>query len=150
MHLQEDFDAVMRLVSKVLKANPAAHFLMTYQQRSSRRTLLPYLDRYSLQAKELPLEFFLHPAHRDGFIVLEAQRREQHQHQHRNHYYKRQKVTDDDVIERTSLDNAESRGHDDEQDADEDGEITGDESHDAVLIPLPTFSSIHCILISNK
>ena len=63
----EDFDPVLSIVETMTRVNPQTIFYTTYQERSSRRTLCPLLDKYGLQAEVIPLSSFLHSGHETGF-----------------------------------------------------------------------------------
>ena len=57
---------VMRLISLAVKKNPDVVFYTSYHERSISRSLVPYLDMFSLTAENISLSSFLHPAHREG------------------------------------------------------------------------------------
>ena len=57
---------VMRLISLAMMKNPQVVFYTTYHERSISRSLVPYLDMFSLAAQNIPLASFLHPAHSEG------------------------------------------------------------------------------------
>ena len=63
----EDFDPVLSIVETMMCANPQTIFYTTYQERSSRRTLCPHLEKYGLQAEVIPLSSFMHLEHETGF-----------------------------------------------------------------------------------
>ena len=56
----------MRLISLAVQKNPRIVFYTTYHERSIARSLVPYLDLFSLSAENVPLASFLHPAHSEG------------------------------------------------------------------------------------
>lgn len=62
----EDSDAVLATAASFIMKNKQAIFLTTYQERSSHRKLVPFLDKYGLVAQEVPLGSFM-PAHSEGF-----------------------------------------------------------------------------------
>lgn len=66
----------MRLVHLATQVNPAVVFYTTYQERTLARTLTPYLDLFSLTAKNIPLSSFIHPAHAEGVSEFVRERRE--------------------------------------------------------------------------
>ncbi len=59
----ENFDDIFTIIAAVFISNPNAVFITTYKERSSKRSLIPYLDLYCMTAEYIPLESFLHDAH---------------------------------------------------------------------------------------
>lgn len=63
----EDFDPILNLVNKFMEKCSAREkqlvFYSTYQERSSHRTIAPYLHKFDMKAEVIPLESFLHYAH---------------------------------------------------------------------------------------
>jgi hypothetical protein len=74
LYSSEDFDPVLATVAAIMDRNPAAVFITTYQERSTRRTLCPHLEKYGLRAETVPVESFLHPGHiQDGLCAVQVQ-----------------------------------------------------------------------------
>ena len=67
LYSSEDFDPVLSIVETILRINPQTIFYTTYQERSTRRSLCPHLDKYGLQAEVIPLSSFLKEGHETGF-----------------------------------------------------------------------------------
>lgn len=59
----ENFDDIFTIIASVFVSNPSAIFITTYKDRSSKRSLIPYLDVYGMTADYIPLESFLNAAH---------------------------------------------------------------------------------------
>jgi len=59
----EDFEPVLELVAAVIATNPQCIFITAYQERSSARSLAPYLERFGLSAEAMNLQDFMHPCH---------------------------------------------------------------------------------------
>jgi predicted nicotinamide N-methyase len=74
LYSSEDFDPVLATVAAVMDRHPAAVFITTYQERSTRRTLSPHLEKYGLRAETVPIESFLHRGHvQDGLCAVHVQ-----------------------------------------------------------------------------
>lgn len=58
-----DFDSILFIFLSLLERNPNAIFYTSYQQRSCQDTLVPYLDKYSMSATDIPLASFIHRSH---------------------------------------------------------------------------------------
>lgn len=67
----ENFDPVLATVASIAVANPSVAFYTTYEERSAKRTLVPFLDKYGLRAESIPLESFLHDLH-GSCVEMEA------------------------------------------------------------------------------
>jgi predicted nicotinamide N-methyase len=64
---------IFNILFELFCINRNAVFYMVYQERSSRRSIAPYLDQYSFKADIIPLETFVHPSHLDsGEITMES------------------------------------------------------------------------------
>jgi predicted nicotinamide N-methyase len=54
----KDFEDVFVTVAFLMEKNPSAEFWMTYQERSSSRSIAYLLDRWKLKCKQVPLSTF--------------------------------------------------------------------------------------------
>eukprot|EP01041_Mallomonas_annulata_P001090 gene1090-2121_t len=70
LYSSEDFDTVLATVASIMEVNINAIFLTTYQERSVHRSLLPYLDKYNMRSREIPMSSFLHPVHFHGSCLM--------------------------------------------------------------------------------
>jgi len=66
----EDFNNIFLTVASIMTMNENAIFLTTYQERSIKRTIRPYLDFYNLDAVIIPRSTFLHEAHSIGYCQV--------------------------------------------------------------------------------
>lgn len=69
-YLTEDFNNIFLTVASIMTMNENTIFLTTYQERSIKRTIRPYLDFYSLDAVIIPRSTFLHEAHSIGYCQV--------------------------------------------------------------------------------
>jgi len=63
----ECFHSILMTVASIMTMNANTVFITTYQQRSIRRTIRPYLDLHNMEAKVIPRASFLHAAHQHGY-----------------------------------------------------------------------------------
>jgi hypothetical protein len=59
----EDFEFVIALIDQFMSKNSKTIFYTTYQERSTRRSISPYLEKYKMNAEFIPLNSFLHSSH---------------------------------------------------------------------------------------
>ena len=66
----EDFNNIFLTVASIMTMNENTIFLTTYQERSIKRTIRPYLEFYNLDAVIIPRSTFLHEAHSIGYCKV--------------------------------------------------------------------------------
>jgi len=66
----EDFNNIFLTVASIMTMNNNTIFLTTYQERSIKRTIKPYLDFYAMDAVIIPRSTFLHEAHSIGYCKV--------------------------------------------------------------------------------
>lgn len=66
----EDFNSIFLTISSIMNLNENTIFLTTYQERSIKRTIKPFLDFYNMDAKLITRSKFLHPAHQESQLIV--------------------------------------------------------------------------------
>lgn len=66
----ESFLSIFLTIASIMTMNRNTVFITTYQERSIKRTIRPWLDMYDMEAKVVPRSSFLHAAHRYGYCSV--------------------------------------------------------------------------------
>ena len=66
----EDFNNIFLTIAAIMTMNESTIFLTTYQERSIKRTIKPFLDFYNMDAVFIPRSTFLHEAHSIGYCKV--------------------------------------------------------------------------------
>lgn len=74
LYTGEDFDPLLATIESLMTINPHLIFYTTYEERCPSRTLVPYLDKYGLDARVIPLDSFMHSAHEEGVVLVRTKK----------------------------------------------------------------------------
>lgn len=78
----EDFDYLFMTIASIMSLNQNTIFLTTYQERTTKDTIRPYLDMYNMEATIIPRSSFLHQSHNLGYChakILKRKLNKSHQ-----------------------------------------------------------------------
>jgi len=104
----ENFDDLFITISSIMSQNQNTIFLTTYQERSSKNTIRPYLDMYNMEATVIPRLSFLHKYHSLGYCnakILKRKLNKSYQNDNDNNDDNNNDDDDnDDIIKLSSYD----------------------------------------------